>query len=110
MPPAQSAPRSGRHRMAGRLTQALGTLVGSKAMKEEGLRKERAVDYARAEADLAEAERLEKQALVARQRAVARGECAVKIPSQFYPSGFRSTSSSWSFRWTSGWRRHSGWE
>ena len=70
-------------RVAGKAERAVGTLVGSQALKEKGFQKEQeAGAFKMQSAEIAEAERLEKEALMRRERAVAHGEyhceCAVE--------------------------------
>ena len=66
---------SGGSRLAGKAERGLGTLVGSQALKERGLQKEQeASAFKMQSAEIAEAERLEKEALMRRERAVAHGE------------------------------------
>ena len=62
-------------RVAGKAERAVGTLVGSQALKEKGFQKEQeAGAFKMQSAEIAEAERLEKEALMRRERAVAHGE------------------------------------
>lgn len=74
--PNQDAQRSGGgSRLAGKTERAVGTLVGSQALKEKGFQKEHeAGAFKMQSAEIAEAERLEKEALMRRERAVAHGE------------------------------------
>ena len=66
----------GGSRIAGRAERAVGSLVGSQALKEKGFQKEQeAGAFKMQSAEIAEAERLEKEALMRRERAVAHGEC-----------------------------------
>lgn len=52
----------------------MGSLVGSQALKERGYQKEQEANMFKAQsAEIAEAERLEKEALQRRERAVAHG-------------------------------------
>ena len=69
----------GGSRLAGRAERAVGSLVGSQALKEKGFQKEQeAGAFKTQSAEIAEAERLEKEALMRRERAVAHGEsCAL---------------------------------
>ncbi|KAI0631183.1 hypothetical protein C8Q77DRAFT_1159879 [Trametes polyzona] len=61
-------------RLAGKAERAAGTLVGSQALKERGFQKEQeAGAFKMQSAEIAEAERLEKEALMRRERAVAHG-------------------------------------
>ena len=87
VPPAShinpTAPNSGSgpsggggSRLAGKAERAVGSLVGSQALKERGFQKEQeAGAFKMQSAEIAEAERLEKEALMRRERAVAHGEC-----------------------------------
>lgn len=64
----------GGSRLAGKTERAVGTLVGSQALKEKGIQKEQeAGAFTQQSAEIAEAERLEKEALMRRERAVAHG-------------------------------------
>ncbi|EJF59571.1 hypothetical protein DICSQDRAFT_128244 [Dichomitus squalens LYAD-421 SS1] len=64
----------GTHRLEGKAEKAVGSLVGSQALKERGFQKEQeAGAFKTQSAELAEAERLEKEALMRRERAVAHG-------------------------------------
>ncbi|KAI0828607.1 hypothetical protein BC628DRAFT_80938 [Trametes gibbosa] len=61
-------------RLAGKAERAAGALVGSQALKEKGYQKEQeAGAFKMQSAEIAEAERLEKEALMRRERAVAHG-------------------------------------
>ncbi|PAV15459.1 hypothetical protein PNOK_0922300 [Pyrrhoderma noxium] len=61
-------------RMTGKAEFALGSVVGSQSLKEKGLAKEREADALKAQAaELSEAERLEREAISRRERAVAHG-------------------------------------
>ncbi|KAI0370500.1 hypothetical protein BV20DRAFT_1052267 [Pilatotrama ljubarskyi] len=61
-------------RLAGKAERAAGTMVGSQALKEKGFQKEQeAGAFKMQSAEIAEAERLEKEALMRRERAVAHG-------------------------------------
>ncbi|KAI0654393.1 hypothetical protein C8Q70DRAFT_1047996 [Cubamyces menziesii] len=61
-------------RLAGKAERAAGALVGSQALKERGFQKEQeASAFKMQSAEIAEAERLEKEALMRRERAVAHG-------------------------------------
>jgi hypothetical protein len=63
-------------RLGGKIETAIGTLVGSDALKARGLQQEREASAVKLQGrELAEAERLEREALVRRERAVAHGEC-----------------------------------
>ncbi len=65
---------SGGSRLAGKAERGLGTLVGSQALKEKGFQKEQeAGAFKQQSAEIAEAEKLEKEALMRRERAVAHG-------------------------------------
>ncbi|KAI0760317.1 hypothetical protein C8Q74DRAFT_1372214 [Fomes fomentarius] len=64
----------GGSRLVGKTERAVGTLVGSQALKEKGIQKEQeASAFTQQSAEIAEAERLEKEALMRRERAVAHG-------------------------------------
>ena len=68
----------GGSRLAGKAERAVGSLVGSQALKERGFQKEQeAGAFKMQSAEIAEAERLEKEALMRRERAVAHGEYLV---------------------------------
>ena len=72
---AQNTGKGGR-RLEGKAERAVGSLVGSQALKERGFQKEQeAGAFKMQSAEIAEAERLEKEALMRRERAVAHGEC-----------------------------------
>jgi len=59
---------------AGKVEHAVGSLVGSQALKEKGLQKEQeAVAFKAQSAEISEAERLEKEAMLRRHRAVQQG-------------------------------------
>ncbi|OSC97789.1 hypothetical protein PYCCODRAFT_1376436 [Trametes coccinea BRFM310] len=61
-------------RLAGKAERAAGTMVGSQALKERGFQKEQEANAFKTQsAEIAEAERLEKEALMRRERAVAHG-------------------------------------
>ncbi|KAH9852201.1 hypothetical protein C2E23DRAFT_731258 [Lenzites betulinus] len=61
-------------RLAGKAERAAGALVGSQALKEKGYQKQQeAGAFKMQSAEIAEAERLEKEALMRRERAVAHG-------------------------------------
>ena len=65
-------------RLEGKAERAVGSLVGSQALKERGFQKEQeAGAFKTQSAEIAEAERLEKEALMRRERAVAHGEFAL---------------------------------
>ncbi|PIL23363.1 hypothetical protein GSI_14674 [Ganoderma sinense ZZ0214-1] len=60
--------------LEGKAERAVGSLVGSQALKERGLQKEQeAGAFKMQSTEIAEAERLEKEALMRRERAVAHG-------------------------------------
>ena len=66
----------GGRRLEGKAERAVGALVGSQALKEGRVQKEQeAGAFKMQSAEIAEAERLEKEALMRRERAVAHGEC-----------------------------------
>ena len=70
---AQNTGKGGR-RLEGKAERAVGSLVGSQALKERGFQKEQeAGAFKTQSAEIAEAERLEKEALMRRERAVAHG-------------------------------------
>jgi hypothetical protein len=61
-------------RLTGKVESALGSMVGSSALKSKGLEKEREANAVKMQsAELAEAERLEREALLRRERAVGHG-------------------------------------
>ncbi|KAL6302994.1 hypothetical protein BKA93DRAFT_826886 [Sparassis latifolia] len=61
-------------RTVGRVEQAVGSMVGSQALKEKGLLKEQEAGAFKAQsAEIGEAERLEREAVMRRERAVAHG-------------------------------------
>ncbi|KJA17575.1 hypothetical protein HYPSUDRAFT_57622 [Hypholoma sublateritium FD-334 SS-4] len=61
-------------RLTGKVESALGSLVGSAALKEKGAQKEQEANTIKLQGrELAEAERLEAEALMRRERAVAHG-------------------------------------
>ncbi|KAJ3487803.1 hypothetical protein NLI96_g3296 [Meripilus lineatus] len=61
-------------RMAGKVEHAVGSLVGSQALKAKGIQKEQEASAFKAQsAEIAEAERLEKEAMLRRERAVQHG-------------------------------------
>lgn len=67
----------GGRRLEGKAERAVGSLVGSRALKERGMQKEQeASAFKMQSSEIAEAERLEKEALMRRERAVAHGECS----------------------------------
>lgn len=60
--------------MAGKVEHAVGSLVGSQALKAKGIQKEQEASAFKAQsAEIAEAERLEKEAMLRRERAVQHG-------------------------------------
>lgn len=60
--------------MAGKVEHAVGSLVGSQALKAKGMQKEQeASAYKAQSAEIAEAERLEKETMLRRERAVQHG-------------------------------------
>ena len=62
-------------RLTGKVESALGSLVGSTALKEKGAQKEQEANTIKLQGrELAEAERLEAEALMRRERAVAHGK------------------------------------
>jgi len=64
----------GGQRMTGKVEKAIGTLVGSNALKAKGLQKEQEATAIKSQGrELAEAERLEQEAILRRERAVAHG-------------------------------------
>ncbi|KZP06904.1 hypothetical protein FIBSPDRAFT_876057 [Athelia psychrophila] len=73
-PGGQQAPVHSGHSTTGKIESAIGGMIGSKALKAKGLQKEQeAQAYKVQGAELGEAERLEKEALMRRERAVAHG-------------------------------------
>jgi len=70
----QQPQSGGGHAMTGKVEHALGTMLGSKSLKAKGLEKEQEAQAFKVQgAELGEAERLEKEALMRRERAVAHG-------------------------------------
>ncbi|KAH9941752.1 uncharacterized protein BXZ73DRAFT_98142 [Epithele typhae] len=70
--PGNAPSKSGQ--LTGKAERAVGSLVGSQALKERGFMKEQeAGAFKMQSAEIAEAERLEKEALMRRERAVAHG-------------------------------------
>jgi len=64
----------GGRRFEGKLEHAVGSMVGSQALKNKGIQKEQEAGAFQAQsAEIAEAERLEQEALTRRERAVAHG-------------------------------------
>ncbi|KAJ7109612.1 hypothetical protein C8R43DRAFT_1042936 [Mycena crocata] len=76
IPPAgaiANEPRSG-GKMTGKIEHAVGSLVGSQSLKAKGIQKEREAQGLKVQSrELAEAERLEHEAGIRRERAVAHG-------------------------------------
>jgi len=65
---------AGQHAMTGKVEHAVGAMIGSKSLKAKGIQKEQeAQAYKVQSQELGEAERLEREALMRRQRAVAHG-------------------------------------
>jgi len=61
-------------RLTGKVESAMGTMLGSSALKAKGLQKEQEANSVKLQgSELAEAERLEREALMRRERAVAHG-------------------------------------
>ncbi|TFK32032.1 hypothetical protein BDQ12DRAFT_64726 [Crucibulum laeve] len=61
-------------RMTGKVESAIGSMVGSNALKAKGLQKEQEANNIKLQGqELAEAERLEREALMRRERAVGHG-------------------------------------
>ncbi|KAH9948656.1 hypothetical protein B0H21DRAFT_820784 [Amylocystis lapponica] len=64
----------GGRRLEGKMEYAVGSLVGSQALKNKGVQKEQEAGAIQAQSsEIAEAERLEQEALVRREHAVAHG-------------------------------------
>lgn len=64
----------GGSRFAGKVESAVGSMVGSQALKERGYQKEQEANAFKTQsAEIGEAERLEKEAMLRRERAVASG-------------------------------------
>jgi len=62
------------HASTGKVEKALGSIVGSNALKAKGMQKEMEANALKTQSsELAEAERLEREALLRRERAVAHG-------------------------------------
>ncbi|OBZ67396.1 hypothetical protein A0H81_12684 [Grifola frondosa] len=60
--------------LTGKMEHAVGSMVGSQALKDRGYQKEQEANAFKAQsAEIAEAERLEKEAMLRRERAVAHG-------------------------------------
>ncbi|KAI1794430.1 hypothetical protein LXA43DRAFT_1091947 [Ganoderma leucocontextum] len=71
---ADASRSGGGARLEGKAERAVGSLVGSQALKERGVQKEQeAGAFKMQSSEIAEAERLEKEALMHRERAVAHG-------------------------------------
>ncbi|EMD35567.1 hypothetical protein CERSUDRAFT_124839 [Gelatoporia subvermispora B] len=69
--PSQNTQGSGGGRLTGKVEHAVGSMVGSQALQAKGLQKEQEAESFKAQsAELAEAERLEREALLRRERAV----------------------------------------
>jgi len=61
-------------RLTGKVESAIGSMVGSNALKAKGLQKEQEANAMKIQgAELAEAERLEREAMLRRERAVSHG-------------------------------------
>ncbi|KAF9477959.1 hypothetical protein BDN70DRAFT_896110 [Pholiota conissans] len=61
-------------KLSGKIESAIGSIVGSDALKAKGLQKEQEANSVKLQGrELAEAERLEREALMRRERAVAHG-------------------------------------
>jgi hypothetical protein len=61
-------------KLTGKAESALGSMIGSNALKAKGLQKEREANNANSQRlDLAEADRLEHQALLLRQKVASQG-------------------------------------
>ncbi|KAJ7436737.1 hypothetical protein FB451DRAFT_1417257 [Mycena latifolia] len=70
----QQQPHTGGGALTGKIEHAVGTIVGSKSLKEKGIQKEREAQGLKVQSqELAEAERLEREAGLRRERAVAHG-------------------------------------
>ncbi|KIK68728.1 hypothetical protein GYMLUDRAFT_36219 [Collybiopsis luxurians FD-317 M1] len=62
------------HSTTGKVEKAIGSVVGSNALKAKGMQKEMEANALKTQsAELAEAERLEREALLRRERAIAHG-------------------------------------
>lgn len=87
IPPANQI-NTGQHggggaRMAGKVEHAVGSMIGSQALKTKGMQKEQeAESYKQQSAEIGEAERLEKEALLRRERAVQHGNLSVFVDSE----------------------------
>jgi hypothetical protein len=65
---------NGQHEMTGKVEHAIGSMIGSKSLKAKGIQKEQEAQAFKVQgSELAEAERLEREALMRRERAVAHG-------------------------------------
>ncbi|KAJ3987885.1 hypothetical protein F5890DRAFT_1471959 [Lentinula detonsa] len=76
IPPSSHLNASGGtgHSTTGKVEKAIGSAVGSNALKAKGMQKELEANALKTQSsELAEAERLEKEALLRRERAVAHG-------------------------------------
>lgn len=61
--------------MTGKVESAIGSMVGSNALKAKGLQKEQESNAVKLQtSELAEAERLEREAMMRRERAVGHGQ------------------------------------
>ncbi|KAL0959718.1 hypothetical protein HGRIS_011411 [Hohenbuehelia grisea] len=70
----QNHPSGSGQRMTGKIEHAVGSMLGSNALKAKGLQKEQEANEIKLQGqELAEAERLEQEALLRRERAVAHG-------------------------------------
>ncbi|KAG5634034.1 hypothetical protein H0H81_003696 [Sphagnurus paluster] len=68
------------HSLTGKIEKTIGTLVGSSSLKAKGLQKEQeANSFKLQSAELAEAERLEREAMMRRERAVGHGQFTVTV-------------------------------
>ncbi|KAJ4489877.1 hypothetical protein J3R30DRAFT_1015 [Lentinula aciculospora] len=76
IPPSSHLNASGGrgHSTTGKVEKAIGTAVGSNALKSKGIQKEMEANALKTQSsELAEAERLEREAMLRRERAVAHG-------------------------------------
>lgn len=72
--PGSTGHGGGGSRMIGKVETAVGTAVGSQSLRQSGLAKEQEANALKAQAsEIGEAERLEREALTRRERAVAHG-------------------------------------
>ncbi|KAJ7697637.1 hypothetical protein B0H17DRAFT_1130246 [Mycena rosella] len=70
----QQQPHSGGGAMTGKIEHAIGSIIGSKSLKAKGIQKEQEARGLKVQSqELAEAERLEQEAGLRRERAVAHG-------------------------------------